>query len=87
LKILSIVVEKDKKKVSTMKTETIYETYARTLCKNCKNRKNCIEELKKRLGNTIYCKNYEREKKAEGYKQFKGRTANQGKPIMKEIAK
>lgn len=44
-----------------MKKETIYETYSRTICRNCENKESCQEELHKRLDNTIKCDCYERE--------------------------
>lgn len=69
--------------------ETIFETYARTMCKNCKNKKECKEELRKRIDNTIKCEVYEKENDIEGYKE-KVRmsiTAKKNKPIMKGIDK
>ena len=49
--------------------ETTYEIYARELCSNCKNRKTCKEELRRRLDNTIRCGNYGREDKTQVKKQ------------------
>lgn len=46
--------------------ETIFETYARTVCANCKNRKECQEELRQRIDGSIKCDEYERNK--EEYK-------------------
>ena len=43
--------------------ENIYETYTRTVCANCKNRKECQEELRKRIDGSIKCDKYERENK------------------------
>lgn len=67
--------------------ETIYETYIRTLCSNCKNRRTNLCEIRRDIKGNLKCSNYIKEKKQEGYKQFQGRTANQGKPIMKNILK
>lgn len=63
--------------------ESIYESYLKEICTNCKNKKDCQKELIRLIDNTIKCKKYEREKQHEGYKQFKGRMANQEKPIMR----
>lgn len=40
-------------------SETIYETYTRTVCSICKNKKNCNEELRKRIDNTLQCEKFE----------------------------
>ena len=40
--------------------ETIYQKYVRTVCKKCKHKEQCNEELRKRLDNTIKCDKYER---------------------------
>lgn len=46
-----------------MKTnETIYDTYKKQICKNCKNKTTDLCEIRKKIDNTIKCKNYEREK-------------------------
>lgn len=63
--------------------ETIYETYTRTLCKNCKNRNADLCNIRRSIKGTLKCIYYEKDKQHEGYKQFKGRTANQEKPIMR----
>lgn len=63
--------------------ETIYQTYIREICSNCRNRNICKEELRIRLDGTIKCDSYVKENQKQGYKQFQGRTANQGKPIMR----
>ena len=63
--------------------ETIFETYLRTICSNCKNGDSCTEELRRRLDNTVRCWEYIKDKEIEGYKEFKGRLANQEKPIMR----
>lgn len=62
--------------------ENIYETYARTVCANGKNKKECQEELRKRIDNTIKCNKYERESKNEGYKKQKQITAKRNKSLM-----
>ncbi len=66
-----------------MKTETIYETYIRTLCSNCKNRQTNLCEIRKDINGTLKCCYYDKDKDAEGYKKFEGRLANQNKPIMR----
>lgn len=65
--------------------ENIYETYARIICANCDNRKECQEELRRRMDNTIKCDKYERESKNEGYKKQKQITAKRNKSLMKGI--
>lgn len=42
--------------------ETIYQTYTRTVCTNCKNKNNCSEELRIRIDNSIKCNRYEKNK-------------------------
>lgn len=66
-----------------MTKETIYETYIRTICSNCKNRDNCKEELRKRLDNTVKCWEYIKDKDITGYKKPLIRLANQQKPLMR----
>lgn len=65
--------------------ENIYETYARTVCANCKNKKECQEELRRRIDGSIKCDKYERENKNEGYKKQKQITAKRNKSLMKGI--
>lgn len=65
--------------------ESMIETYVRTICVNCKNRNTDLCEVRKDISDKLKCVYYDREKKHEGYKQFKGRTADQDKPIMKGI--
>lgn len=43
-----------------MTKETIYETYTRQICSNCKNRDKCQEELKIKIDRSIKCDNYEK---------------------------
>ena len=38
---------------------TIYEQYSKEICSNCNNRKECKEELRKRMDNSIKCEKYE----------------------------
>ena len=64
--------------------ESIIDTYARTICVNCKNRKTDLCDVRKDISDKLKCVYYKREKKNEGYKQFKGRTADQQKPLMKD---
>lgn len=40
--------------------ESIYETYTKRICNNCKNKEKCEEELRIKLNNTVKCENYER---------------------------
>lgn len=68
-----------------MKTETIHETYTRTLCINCKNRNTDLCEIRKDIEGTLKCRYYEKDKNTEGYKKFKGITAKQNKPIIRNI--
>ena len=62
--------------------KNIYETYARIICANCKNRKECQEELRKRIDNTIKCDKYKRGNKNECYKEQKQITAKRNKSLM-----
>nr|DAZ47479.1 MAG TPA: hypothetical protein [Caudoviricetes sp.] len=62
--------------------ENIYETYARTVCANCKNKKECQEELRRRIDGSIKCDKYERGNKNEGYKEQKQTTAKRNKSLM-----
>jgi len=71
-----------------MKTkETIYETYIRTLCSNCKNRNTDMCEIRKDINGTLKCCYYVKDKHTQGYKKPLTTTANQHKPIMKNILK
>lgn len=63
--------------------ETIYETYIRTLCSNCKNRSLDLCNIRKNIRGNLQCCYYIKDKQHKGYKKFEGRTANQGKPIMR----
>lgn len=67
--------------------ETIYETYKRTLCSNCKNRKLDLCEIRKDINGTLKCVYYAKDKQIEGYKKPLVRLASQGKPLMKNILK
>lgn len=71
-----------------MKTdENIYETFVRTVCVHCKNRTTNLCEIKKDMNGEARCMHYEKNKEFEGYKEFKGRLAEQSKPLMKGIVK
>ena len=70
-----------------MRKETIYETYKRTVCSNCRNKLSNLCDIKKDIEGKAKCVYYEKENELTGYKAFKGRTANQSKPIMKGINK
>ena len=63
--------------------ESIYETYIRTLCSNCKNRKLNLCEIRKDMNGTLKCCYYIKDKNVQGYKQHLIRTAKQEKPLMK----
>lgn len=67
--------------------ENIYETFVRTVCIHCKNRPSSLCEIKKDINGNANCAYYEKNKEFEGYKEFKGRTAYQNKPVMKNILK
>ena len=62
--------------------ETIYETYIRTLCSNCKNRSTNLCEIRKDITGTLKCSYYIKDKEQKGYKQLI-RLAKQQKPIMR----
>lgn len=62
--------------------ETIYETYIRTLCSNCKNRELNLCEIRRNIRNNVQCCYYEKDKELEGYKKEEKITAKQQKPIM-----
>ena len=65
-----------------MKEETIYETYIRTLCSNCKNRERNLCEIRRNTNGNLQCCYYIKEKQIEGYKKAEKITAKQQKPIM-----
>ena len=63
-----------------------YERFVEEICNNCKNRKDCIEELRQKLDGSIVCDLYERESKPKKKKkQYIGITAEQSKPLMKGL--
>lgn len=66
-----------------MKEETIYETYIRTLCSNCKNREQNLCEIRRNTNNSIQCCYYIKDKEIAGYKKAEKITARQQKPIMR----
>lgn len=66
--------------------EDIIETYARTICSNCKNRKTDLCEVRWTVDNKMRCVYYKKDKQLKGYEKFKGRMADQNKPIMKGIS-
>lgn len=68
-----------------MSKETIYETYTRTVCSNCKNRKLNLCNIRKNIKGNLKCVYYEKDKEMAGYKRFKGVTAKQNKPIMRQL--
>ena len=37
----------------------LYEEYVKNVCKNCKNKENCSEELRIKIDNSIKCDKYE----------------------------
>lgn len=67
--------------------ENIYETYVRTICSYCKNRYLDLCHITIDMNGTAKCNYFEKEKEFEGYKEFKGRIAEQSKPLMKGIIK
>ena len=46
--------------------ETIYETYIRQICSNCKNRNKNLCEIRKDIKGTIKCVYYIKDKQIEG---------------------
>lgn len=72
-----------------MSKETIYETYKRELCSNCRNKNTNVNlcHITKNIKGNLQCCYYERENKSKGYKKFKNTTATQLKPVMKNIIK
>ena len=63
--------------------ETIYETYIRTLCSNCKNRKLDLCEIRRNTNGNLQCCYYIKDKEIKGYKKPLIRLAEQQKPLMK----
>lgn len=63
--------------------ETIYETYIRELCNNCKNRKQDLCEIREDINGTLKCCYYIKDKHIEGYKKPLIRLAEQQKTLMK----
>lgn len=66
-----------------MNKETIYETYIRTLCSNCKNKETNLCEIRKNIKGNLWCCYYNKEKDIQGYRKKEVVTAKQQKPIMK----
>lgn len=66
-----------------MEMETIYETYIRTLCSNCKNKESNLCEIRKDINGTLKCCYYLKDKHIQGYKKEETITAKKGKPIMR----
>lgn len=62
--------------------ETIYETYIRQICNNCKNKKLDLCEIRNDIEGTLKCSYYIKDKETEGYKRKLRITAKQRKPIM-----
>lgn len=63
--------------------ETIYETYKRILCSNCKNKELNLCEIRRNIRNNLQCCYYEKDKELAGYKKEEKITAKQQKPIMR----
>ena len=63
--------------------ETIYETYIRIICSNCKNKETNLCEIRRDIKGTLKCCYYIKDKPKKGYKKFEGRLAKQAKPIMR----
>lgn len=51
--------------------ETIYETYSRVLCSNCKNRTANLCNIRKNIRGNLQCIYYEKDKEVEKYKEIK----------------
>ena len=66
-----------------MTNETIYETYVRQICSNCKNRNLDLCNIRRNIKGNLQCAYYEKDKEIQGFKEFKGRIAYQEKPVMK----
>jgi len=69
-----------------MSNEERYKKYLEEHCKNCKNKKTELCDIRiSAIDNIVRtkCINYIKEKEREGYKKFKGRIASQEKPIMR----
>lgn len=62
-----------------------YERFVEEICNNCKNRKDCIEELRQKLDGSIVCDLYERESRPKKKKKPEIVTAKQSKPLMKGL--
>lgn len=65
--------------------ESIYQTYVRTICTNCKNRHLDLCHIRTNIKGNLQCIFYDKDKEFQGYKEFKGRIAEQSKPLMKGI--
>ena len=63
--------------------ETIYETYIRTLCSNCKNREQNLCEIRRNINNSLQCCYYIKDRHIVGYRKTEKITAKQQKPIMR----
>ena len=63
--------------------ETIYQTYTRTLCSNCKNKELDLCEIRKDIKGTLKCCYYIKDKDIQGYKKDEIITAKKEKPIMR----
>lgn len=44
---------------------SIYDTYKKHICSNCKNKHTDLCEIKRRYDNTLYCNSYDKEKEFE----------------------
>lgn len=65
--------------------KTTEETYIEYICSNCKNRKLNLCEIRTKIDNTTYCKNYIKDKEVSGYKKPLQRTANLGHCVMPNL--
>jgi len=63
--------------------ETIYETYIRTICSNCKNRELDLCNITRDIEGTLKCCYYIKDKNSGGYNKPLIRLAQQQKPLMK----
>lgn len=54
-----------------MKTETIYETYIRQMCSNCKNRNADLRNIRRNVKGTLKCIYYEKKSNTKAISNLK----------------
>lgn len=67
--------------------KTPEEAYVKYLCKNCKNKHTDLCCIVRKINNTLYCENYEKDKELKGYEKTPSRTAKYEQCIMKKLNK